>query len=298
MHNIIGTIIGGDEPKNIIFEITENRRNRFIDDGITISFRIYHYLEKQEAINYLRETLELLKIDWLWYRNGKWFINLDHIRNEMGSSLSAKIKEIDSHRNTIILEPIKRKPYLSLDLLIGNAVCYPTINTDEVEGFDSYETRIDFILTTEYLMELVPKKIFLSHKGIDKPKVREFKITLQTLGFDPWLDEDAMPAGTQLERGLLQGFKDSCAAIFFITPNYKDEKYLGTEVDYAITQKREKQERFSIITLVFDEGKGDCIVPELLKQYVWKTPKTDLEAIREIINALPIKAASMEFKTH
>lgn len=38
-------------------------------------------------------------------------------------------------------------------------------------------------------------KVFLSHKGIDKEKVTEFKSTLELLGYDPWLDEDAMPAG-------------------------------------------------------------------------------------------------------
>jgi hypothetical protein len=62
------------------------------------------------------------------------------------------------------------------------------------------------------------KKIFLSHKGIDKALVIDFKETLKSLGYDPWIDEDAMPAGTQLERGLLQGMKDSCGVIFFITP--------------------------------------------------------------------------------
>ena len=61
------------------------------------------------------------------------------------------------------------------------------------------------------------KKVFLSHKGVDKGKVTEFKNTLALLGYDPWLDEDAMPAGTPLERGLLQGMQDSCGVVFFIT---------------------------------------------------------------------------------
>ena len=81
-------------------------------------------------------------------------------------------------------------------------------------------------------------RIFLSHKGADKPRVREYKKTLEALGFDPWLDEDAMTAGTNLERGLLEGFKTSCAAVFFITPNYVDENYLASEVKkWAATMK-------------------------------------------------------------
>jgi hypothetical protein len=68
---------------------------------------------------------------------------------------------------------------------------------------------------------IAPTKIFLSHKGSDKIPVRRFKDTLKLLGFDPWLDEDAMPAGTNLQRGVLDGFEKSCAAVFFITPAFK-----------------------------------------------------------------------------
>jgi hypothetical protein len=121
------------------------------------------------------------------------------------------------------------------------------------------------------------KKVFLSHKGIDKEKVTEFKSTLALLGYDPWLDEDSMPAGTPLERGLLQGMRDSCGVVFFITPSFKDEGYLETEINYAIQEKRTKGDRFAVVTLQFvgEDGKvGE--IPELLKTYVWKKPKSSL----------------------
>jgi hypothetical protein len=104
----------------------------------------------------------------------------------------------------------------------------------------------------EYSLGLTPMKIFLSYKGVDKPKVREFKETLELLGFDPWLDEDAMHTGVELERAIAQGFKDSCAAVFFITPNYIDEQYLATEIDYAITEKRKKGAKFSLESVVVE----------------------------------------------
>ena len=46
---------------------------------------------------------------------------------------------------------------------------------------------------------------------------------------------------------------------------------------------------FSIITLVFNKNDGLSNVPNLLKKYVVKNPKTRLEALREIIKALPLK---------
>ena len=73
------------------------------------------------------------------------------------------------------------------------------------------------------------KKVFLSHKGADKAVATDFKQTLALLGYEPWLDEDAMPAGTELARGLLHGMKDSCGVVFFITPSFEDESYLRTE---------------------------------------------------------------------
>lgn len=140
-------------------------------------------------------------------------------------------------------------------------------------------------------------KIFLSHKGCDKPKVREFKKTLELLGFRPWLDEDAMTAGVELERAISQGFKDSCAVVFFVTPSFKDEKYLATEVNYAIREKRSKGDHFQIITLCLQDDSGEQgQVPELVQVYVWKKPQSDLEALREILRALPIALGPTKWK--
>lgn len=148
----------------------------------------------------------------------------------------------------------------------------------------------------EYSLGLTPMKIFLSHKGVDKPKVREFKESLELLGFDPWLDEDAMHAGVELERAIAQGFKDSCAAVFFVTPNYIDEQYLASEVNYAIAEKRKKGTKFSIITLVYEIDGKKGLVPDLLAPYVWKEPRNDLEALRELIRALPVKVGDAYWK--
>lgn len=38
-------------------------------------------------------------------------------------------------------------------------------------------------------------KIFLSHKTINRDRVRKYSDILALLGFQPWLDEDSMVAG-------------------------------------------------------------------------------------------------------
>jgi hypothetical protein len=166
----------------------------------------------------------------------------------------------------------------------------------DASGDISYDLKYN-LLQHEAEMGLSPMRIFLSHKGADKPLVREYKKTLEELGFDPWLDEDAMAAGVELERGILQGFKDSCAAVFFVTPNFKDEAYLSTEVNYAIQEKRAKGAAFSIVTLVFSNGPQKGVIPELLKQYVWKEPASDIVALREILRAIPLRVGQVTFKS-
>ncbi len=165
------------------------------------------------------------------------------------------------------------------------------------EDYSNLNSELEIALQKhEYALGTTPMKVFLSHKGVDKPKVREFKKTLEILGFEPWLDEDAMHAGVELERAIAQGFKDSCAAVFFVTPNYIDEQYLATEVNYAIAEKRKKGNKFSIITLVYEINGQKGEVPDLLAPYLWKAPKNDLEAFRELVRALPIKAGDIYWK--
>nr|VFK42611.1 MAG: TIR domain-containing protein [Candidatus Kentron sp. TC] len=153
------------------------------------------------------------------------------------------------------------------------------------------------ICGTEIDMEISDsKKVFLSHKGIDKDLVIDFQETLKILGYKPWLDEDAMPAGTALERGLLQGMRDSCGVVFFITPSFKDKGFLQTEIDYAIQQKREKDDKFAIVILQFAEDGEVGEIPGLLTPYVWKKPKSRLEALREIVRALPVAPGTVDWR--
>lgn len=131
-------------------------------------------------------------------------------------------------------------------------------------------------------------RIFLSHRGADKDLVRDYKQTLEVLGLRPWLDEDDLPAGTELERALQAGMKASCAAVFFVTPSFADEKYLRAEINYAVAEKRQRAEAFAIITLLLRDGGGNAgRVPELLEPYVWKEPASSLQGLREILRALP-----------
>jgi hypothetical protein len=136
-------------------------------------------------------------------------------------------------------------------------------------------------------------KIFLSHKSVDKPLVLRYYDALKQVGFDPWLDKPNMAAGANLERELLRGFEESCAAVFFLTGNFKDENYLATEVDYAIRQKRKKGNKFVIIALRYDSAAS---VPTLLDPYIFIDVTNDLEGFQELARALPIELGPVRWK--
>jgi hypothetical protein len=71
----------------------------------------------------------------------------------------------------------------------------------------------------------------------------------------------------------------SCAAIFFVTSEFKDERWIGKEVDLAVTREVENRSKFRIITLVFDGAE----VPRPLQQYAYANVSNDLEGLCEIV---------------
>jgi hypothetical protein len=129
-----------------------------------------------------------------------------------------------------------------------------------------------------------PTKIFLGQNSKNKKLVRYFKSTLNSVKYWPWLDADALKAGAKLERGLLHGMNELCAAVSFITPHFVDDEVLTTEIDHAISPMRERGPDFLIITLIL---KGDDGVigelPPLLKRFVWNPPRNSLEMFTIIV---------------
>lgn len=146
-------------------------------------------------------------------------------------------------------------------------------------------------------LERIPRgseiSIFLSHKSADKPLVNRYYRALEVLGFRPWLDESAMVAGDNLERELRAAFSKSCAAVFFLTDRFRDERYLAAEIDYAIIEKRKKDKKFQIISLRFGEN---VPIPTLLDPYIYRTIDNDLDGLCEILKALPIELRSVCWK--
>lgn len=248
-----------------------------LDRGIVIELSSHLGPTEQEAEGVFRAIVQRYQLNWLkppslpWEKD--WTIELEKMREWMPSN----VQDLD---NSL--------PYLNW--LVGTERMKPSY--DLVKSLRTNQLSIAYYRFPIYERKLVlesKNRIFLSHKGADKPLVRRVFNTLKILGFDPWLDEDAMTAGDSLHREILSGMKASCAAVFFITPNFKDESHLQNEIDYAIAEKTSRGDNFKIITLCLKDELGQFgKVPQLLEQYLYRSPEFELEILDEVLKALPI----------
>lgn len=242
--------------------------------GVTISLPLGSIMIQKEAAKFLENIFTQNGIKWLVRRNSSWSFDTAGFK-----------KLFPDFENELWL-----KGSLNIELTF-----YPQSWDARFERWR--EARAEFAILPSDVDGQMPKKIFLSHKGVDKPLVRRFCKALKAIGFETWLDEDAMVAGTNLERGLIDGFHQSCAAVFFVTPHFKDEGFLATEINYAMIEKREKNDRFTIIMLVLEDGSGAAPqVPDPLRSYVWKTCKGELDGFVEIVRALPLRVEGIDWK--
>jgi hypothetical protein len=236
-------------------------------EGVCIHLNLHGYYKERDAIKVVSKLIDKSDISWIKPNSNGWKIDTD------------KAKE-------------RLPDFKKLNWFKGELNIIPDFEIDESVRFGKHIKESVyrlFILKEEILMNSF-NKVFLSHKSENKPLIREYNKSLELLGYDTWLDEDAMNAGASLDRSLLKGMKDSCAAVFFITPEYIDDRYLQAEIDYAVAQKMEKGEDFQIITLALRNEAGELgNVPELLRRYVWKEPSNPLEGLREIIKSIPLK---------
>ena len=130
-------------------------------------------------------------------------------------------------------------------------------------------------------------RIFLSHKGINKPLVEKIDRALRLLNLKTWFDRDDLAAGDTLVRGVDDAFASCVAAVFFISTDYVDTGVIRKEIDRAVYEATMRKESFRVIPLVLAQHGGrDENVPGPLKALVWKTVD-DVEIVPTILRALP-----------
>lgn len=143
------------------------------------------------------------------------------------------------------------------------------------------------------LRDMENSRIFLSHKGINKPLVEKIDYTLRLLNLKTWFDRDDLVAGDALVRGVDNAFAGCAAAVFFISADYVDAGVIKKEVDRAVHEAAMRSDSFRIIPLVLAQhGGSDEHVPGPLQTLVWKTVD-DVEIVPTILRALPVSVQGL-----
>jgi hypothetical protein len=245
-----------------VFDIMEGDDS----DGFILHFNLEGKYAPARVHEVFGNTFSAAHLEWIRPRRHQWEIDLDGARAQFNDLLKA-----DWIRGYVNIEP------------------EITDRTTSAYGRSREETHIALRFVRKEILLSQQSRIFLSHKGANKPLVVQFHQVLKELGFDPWLDQEDIVAGYSLHRELLGGMQASCAAVFFITPEFRDETYLAHEIDLAMAERTTRRDRFRIISLALADTSGARgEVPANLKTLVYKEPTSELDALYEILRALPI----------
>lgn len=279
-------------------------------DSSEMEHHLRRFVEFSEDDPVIKEAMQLFpqvntedwwaKLQGDWRRRGPQSWEFPSSRNEEMSLRYALIRDVVNAKISLysfgdamgVFDRNEQKQrFLSL---IVQPFC-ETLTDDlrEIANMPSEEIRALQAVPLHLIPGEKEIRIFLSHKSTDKRLIRRYNEVLRELGFAPWLDVEDMPAGTQLDRGIAQGFEESCAAIFFMTENFKDERFLRDEINYAKIQERNKGRKFSIITLRFDKS---IEIPLLLQPYIYIDVENELEGLHELLRALPIELGPVRWK--
>lgn len=135
--------------------------------------------------------------------------------------------------------------------------------------------------------EMENSRIFLSHRGVNKPLIERVDHALRLLSLKTWFDRDDLAAGDTLVRGVDDAFAGCGAAVFFISGEYLDAGVIRKEVDRALHEATMREEQFRVIPLVLAQHGGtDELVPAPLRTVVWKTVD-DVDIVPTILRGLP-----------
>ena len=135
--------------------------------------------------------------------------------------------------------------------------------------------------------EMENSRIFLSHKGVNKPLIDRVDRALRLLNLKTWFDRDDLVAGDPLLRGVDNAFAQCGAAVFFISGEYVDAGVIRKEIDRAVHEAAMRGDTFRVIPLVLAQHGGtDERVPSPLQTVVWKTVD-DVDIVPTILRGLP-----------
>ncbi len=109
-------------------------------------------------------------------------------------------------------------------------------------------------------------RVFLSHASEDKQLVRKLAQRMLKQGFDPWVDENSIPAGGRWERYIEQSLRDSDAVVVCLSRSLTGKTgFIHREISLAASMARENEEDH--VSKLIPVKLEECNIPEDLSEW-------------------------------
>ncbi|MEH1905880.1 MAG: toll/interleukin-1 receptor domain-containing protein [Nostoc sp.] len=97
-----------------------------------------------------------------------------------------------------------------------------------------------------------PFDVFLAHNSLDKPEIIEIAKYLKANGLNPWLDDEQIFAGDNIQKVVFQGISQSKVGAFFISQNglgtFQENLELGRIIQFFL--RKNKAQGFRVIPIL------------------------------------------------
>lgn len=192
-----------------------------------------------------------------------------------------------SHRAQVLLDVAIRNNQSNL-LLDYLHLLNPTI---QIEPSDLEIGEIKAQHSSESVNSTVraehPRQIFLCHASEDKNQVRMLYKRLQTIGHQPWLDEEDLLPGQIWRREIPEAVRSSDVVLVCLSSNSTKDGYIREEIAFAldVAEQRPPGSIFIIPTKL-----EPCEVPNRLSHLQWVNLFEE-RGFERLISALELGAA-------
>jgi len=153
MHGLVGLrILGG----KIVWQGLSDPFTYPDEDGVLLNFPVGNDVRRRSAFNIVEKLLAENEITWLVRADRQWQLNLDELKQFVIQQNGAECQWNDAAWMTGIIS------------------VEPDIETHPSDSHNGVRNEIivQFLITREDIELAVNRRIFLSHKGTDKPIVR------------------------------------------------------------------------------------------------------------------------------
>lgn len=122
-----------------------------------------------------------------------------------------------------------------------------------------------------------PKRVFCSHRGVDKAEVEAFARRLREAGIDAWFDQWEIAAGDDIVASMNRGLDACDVGLLFFSSKPWPGKWFDNELSSLVVRRNEDGVRLIPVTV-----DADVTLPALLRPLA----RRGIDQFEQIVDAI------------